>query len=269
MILGECGKIRVHWWTHAPNFGDVMAPWLVSKLSGRDVEYAAQGEPAYLVIGSILSHVSDNTVVWGVGSFGTETPEELARKAEYLAVRGPLTRNKLVTAGINCPRIYGDPALLAPLVYAPPAEVEHELGIVLRWSERKIYEKIDIPGVKKILLRRDDVEAVIDEMRSCRRIATSSLHGLIVSDAYGIPNAWIDSDTPVGREFKYWDYLISVDKVRQPATCDLLRPGLALQTLMQELSFDSRAHKLDLAPLLDVMPFKDAKARGPDTASRT
>src|SRR5690606_41422923 len=60
---------------------------------------------------------------------------------------------------------------------------------VLRWSETERNDKMDIPGVKKIFLGSDDIEGTIDDMLSCKRIVSSSLHGLILADAYGIPNA--------------------------------------------------------------------------------
>jgi pyruvyltransferase len=255
MLTTSDGKLAVHWWTHAPNFGDLLAPWLASRMSGREVGYAPRGTPGYVVIGSILGHVSDGCVVWGAGSFGTEVPAQVNVKAEYLAVRGPLTRNKLDNLKVACPRIYGDPALLVPDYYNPDIERTHEVGVVLRWSEHGRNKKMDIAGVKKIYLGSDDIEGTLNEMLSCKRIVSSSLHGLILADAYGIPNAWLDSPTPKGREFKYWDYLISVDKPRQPQAYKLVQPGLTAQRLIDDLYFDDRPIRIDLDQLRDACPF--------------
>ena len=260
MLLKE-GTLPVHWWTHAPNFGDLLAPWLARKISGREVSYVPKGEPGYLVIGSIISHATAESVVWGAGSFGTEPRTHLAPKANYLAVRGPLTRNKLVTHGIDCPRVYGDPALLVPDHYRPDVEQTHEVGVVFRWSEKRWLSRFDVPGVKPIFLGSEDIEQTIDEMLSCRRLVSSSLHGLVLADAYGIPNAWLDSGSPRGLEFKYWDYLISVDKVRQPVTgFNPLRPGLSLGDFLDAFPFDGRMIGLDLQPLRDACPFAGGRA---------
>ncbi|WP_181276318.1 polysaccharide pyruvyl transferase family protein [Brevibacterium oceani] len=249
------GKINLHWWTNEINFGDLLAPWLAEKISGREVEFAERGSSAYVTIGSILSHVSDGCTVWGTGSFGTETTNQLARDADYRAVRGPLTRNKLTTNKIDCPRIYGDPALLTPRFYHPDVEKKHKLGIVLRWSETKRNQH-NIPGVKPIHLGSDDIEGTIRSFLECEKILTTSLHGLIIADAYGIPNAWLDSKTPKGLEFKYWDYLISVDKVRHPQSYKLHAPGLTANQLIDAIDFDERPINIDLDSLYEACPFK-------------
>ena len=47
----------------------------------------------------------------------------------------------------------------------------------------------------------------------CEMTASSSLHGLIVSDAYHVPNVWIclNSETG-GGEFKFKDYYAGVQR---------------------------------------------------------
>lgn len=255
MIQNEDGSIRVHWWTNAENFGDLLAPWLVERISGKKVAYVPKGEPAYLVIGSIVAHASSGCGVWGAGSFGVEKPEHFAADAEYFSVRGPLTRNKLVTNKIKCPRVYGDPALLVPDYYQPKVDKSHDIGVVLRWSEQRWNESPEIPGVKKIFLRSHDIEGTIDAIASCRNIISSSLHGLILADAYGIPNMWLDSGTPLGLEFKYWDYLISVDKIKQPVRIDIAKPGISAEWLAARCNFDGRPMRIDLEALRKACPF--------------
>ncbi|TQL44491.1 polysaccharide pyruvyl transferase [Leucobacter komagatae] len=256
MKLETEGQIPLHWWDIKPNFGDALSPWLAQHISGKPVSFAARHSRSYLSIGSILSHAGNESIVWGTGSFGTETPSQLATNAEYRAVRGPLTRNILERNKISCPRVYGDPALLVPAFYSPDVEKTHELGIVLRWSESN-RNKHAIPGVKPIFLRNDNIEEVLDSFLACEKIISTSLHGLIIADAYGIPNAWLDSPTPKGLEFKYWDYLISVGKTRDPQPYRLHAPGLTASTLLNDMNFDRRPVNLDLGPLLSACPFRD------------
>jgi pyruvyltransferase len=254
-VLLNDQTVPVRWWAHADNFGDLLAPWLVNKITGKEVSLAKPADPHYLVVGSILGRARPSSVVWGIGAFGTERLDTLCPTAEYLAVRGPLTRNKLATAKIKCPRIYGDPALLAPRYWAPRVSATHEVGLVLRWSEYNLEERFKIPGVKKIYLRSNDVEGTIDAMCSCKNILSSSLHGLIIADAYGIPNAWLATRTPRGLEFKYWDYFISVKKLRDPLEYNLLQSGLTCKKLREDINFDRRPIEIDLDLLMRACPF--------------
>lgn len=69
------------------------------------------------------------------------------------------------------------------------------------------------PGVLVIDLVTDDVGCVIDRMLSCKRIVSSTLRGLIVAYAYGIPNAWIEFSGRIkGDGTKFLDYLQSVGR---------------------------------------------------------
>ena len=249
------GKIPMRWWDNTDNFGDLLGPWLVTKMTGKPVFWEARENPHYMTIGSILGRVRSTAVVWGTGSFGSEPAKRLSKEAPYLAVRGPLTRSKLEMHGIECPRVYGDPALLAPDYYKSPAQKKHKLGVVLRWSEEKRKKSLVDKGVHVIDLQTKDIEGVLDGIQSCERILTSSLHGLVLSDAYGIPNAWLSATTGAGKEFKYWDYLISVKKVRDPVGVRLSERHVDEDYLLNTLNFDDRAIQIDLDLLRSTCPF--------------
>lgn len=273
MFLTEDGKVPVHWWTRATNFGDLLSPWLVNKITGRDVQYAECYQVNYSVIGSILGHVTQNSIVWRTGSFGMERPrreDDMAFKrfslgAEFLAVRGPLTRNILEINNARCPRVYGDPALLVSRYYIPASlnsDEKFEIGIVLRWSEKDLVKNVFDHRIKLIYLDSEQIENTIDEICSCKRILTTSLHGLIIADAYGIPNGWMYSETPTGLEFKYWDYLISVAKIRSPFVTNLAKlPQMSLDQMLDQILFDSRLIDIDIDLLLSACPFLPGKDR--------
>jgi len=257
LVTNDKGEVPVGWWVLAPNFGDLLSPWLIGKMTDREVVHADPLEPHYLAIGSIAKRATKTSIVWGSGSFGTEPRGELEPEARYTAVRGPLTRSRLRHFKADVPAVYGDPALLAPFYYFPEVEVEHEVGIVLRWSERNRAKAEFGPGVLPITLETDDIEGTIKAMLSCRRIVTSSLHGLIISDAYGIPSAWISSSTPKGGEFKYYDYFATVNKFRtiQRYGFGAGSAPVTVARVLRKLRFDDAAIEFDYEALLDACPF--------------
>jgi pyruvyltransferase len=136
------------------------------------------------------------------------------------AVRGPLTRARLQAVEVSCPEVYGDPALLFPQFYNPQIEPTFELGIIPHYidanlpfltnlSEREEVSIIDITQAG----RAEKIYSFINDVLSCRRIVSSSLHGLIIAEAYGIPAVWAEfSDKVFGSGFKFLDYQISVGR---------------------------------------------------------
>lgn len=254
-IIMRDGAIPVFWWTDAPNFGDVLSPWLVEHMTSKPVEFADRDLPHYVTVGSIVGRASDNSIIWGTGSFGTETKVRLPPKADYRAVRGPLTRQVLANSKISAPAIYGDPALLTPLFYYPDVPVTHEVGVVVRWSE-KDWKKVEVdPKIKIINLKTDDIEKTIREFLSCKRIISSSLHGLIIADAYGISNAWRQSETGKGGIFKYMDYFASVNKYRAPHQYSIGKEGLGLGHVLRSFEFNAKPIEFKYHQLLDASPF--------------
>jgi autotransporter strand-loop-strand O-heptosyltransferase len=71
---------------------------------------------------------------------------------------------------------------------------------------------IDDLGIKIINIT-SDVYEFINQVLECEFILSSSLHGLIVADAYGIPNHRVEISSLIhGGDFKYLDYYASVSR---------------------------------------------------------
>src|SRR5699024_12305737 len=104
-------------------------------------------------------------------------------------------------------------------------------------------------------LETDSIEDTLDAITSCEVIVSTSLHGLILADAYGIPNAWLIADTGYGKEHKFWDYLLSVRKERDPVEVDITQTGMTADSFMNRFSFADREMKIDLDALKDSNPF--------------
>lgn len=241
-------------WLNVANWGDALNPVLVELLAGRPAQLL-QGYfyDRYLVVGSILGTADSHAQVWGSG-FIREDEQVLDTPRAVFAVRGPLTRNLLLKAGISCPEVYGDPALLLPRFFDPAVAVTHEVGVIPHVVDKGcdwIREHQHTPGVKII-----DVEGgvwnFVKDVKSCKIILSSSLHGLICADAYGIPNAWIQlSDQLIGGDFKFRDYRLSI------GDGEPLALAVAGRSSPLELARNAKHHplRLDLAGLLKSCPF--------------
>ena len=211
-------------WAHrglvAENWGDKLNPVLVQLVSGRKAVPRAEvlnlaGKPVYYIIGSGLGGVTDpRAVIWGTG-FLRYDQVPLVRPQHIAAVRGPLSRQKYLDAGIDCPELYGDAALLYPLYYKPSRPKEYQLGVIAHYREQHlpVFKKLAEQDGVKLINILSGLEEVVDEIAACDVVASSSLHGLIASDAYGVPSVWLRaSELPNGDYFKFRDYLLSAGR---------------------------------------------------------
>lgn len=216
-------KIHLYWCDNRQsegkeNFGDLLPNYIVSKLSNKPIVRVTHPSMRryryflkhYLTVGSILEAANENSIVWGSGII---RQNDVIKKAKFLAVRGPKTRKRLLELGYQVPEIYGDPALLLPTLYPISGKPEYELGIIPHYVDYEMISRLfsGKENVKVINLITDNVESVIDDIVSCKRILSTSLHGLIVPHAYGIPALWMKvSDKLAGDDVKFYDYFESV-----------------------------------------------------------
>jgi len=203
------GKTISVYWTLSPNFGDALGPWLVERMTGKKVTYCdpSWGIEHYVVSGSILNHAKKSSIVWGAGVAGMCDGVDFDVK--ILSVRGPLSRAKALASNAICPSVYGDPAILLP-EYLKPSSRAHALGIVPHYVDQyRTWGRYE--GKAHIIDVLSPVEKFVQEVTSCERIISTSLHGLIVAHAYGIPALWMKfSDSILGDGTKYRDYFMSV-----------------------------------------------------------
>ena len=204
------------------NLGDELNFYIVKSLTNRPLFnlpcILKRNNENYLVIGSVVeTHTNKNSIIWGSGAMYGGDRHLKEKPKKVLAVRGPLTRKYLLSQGVKCPEIYGDPALLLPRIYQPQVTKKYKLGIIPHYVdfESDLLTELKNDSEVKIIKFRgyDDWHKVIDEICECELIASSSLHGLIISDAYHIPNVWIKlSEKISGGNFKYHDYFMSVNR---------------------------------------------------------
>lgn len=246
------------------NWGDDINWWFlreicVTPIVSYDWSLMARylGKENYRVIGSILSmQNTPNSVVWGSGFIDETSPLAFTPK-RVLAVRGPLTRKRLLDQGIDCPEIYGDPALLLPKYYQPQVQKKYKLGIVAHYVDQSNPLLESLRNDKEVLMidikRYDHWLDIIDQICQCEVIASSSLHGLIVSEAYDIPNVWMKlKGSELLDDIKYHDFFLSLGRDRDPLVVS--HNIEANEVLNEALQWERGT--IDLTPLIKACPFE-------------
>ncbi len=214
----------------------------------------------YACIGSIVDKfLNKKTIVWGSGSArGCFVTSEIPDKV--LSVRGPLTRKVFLDKGIECPEIYGDPALLLPYIFeCKNVKKTYKWGIIPNTVDsdlqnlRLCKEKYGNDVIIIDLQHYNKWEDIVVQINKCEHIFSSSLHGLIVADAYGISNTWIKlSDRIIGGNFKFMDYLASVHRI-QNQPLDLVDKEIVFDTINYKATYEPIS--IDIEKMIRVCPF--------------
>jgi pyruvyltransferase len=207
---------RIHaFWCRIPsraNFGDALTPWLIRRLTGQHPNFVRPDDTRhkYLAVGSIIGYAGAASTVWGSGIMNRD--DRVSPEAELLSVRGPLTRARAIECGASCPEIYGDPALLLPRLYRPRSDRRYGCGVTAHFSDFPCLSAVWRNSSRLRLIDiQDSVETVIDRIATCELVASSSLHGIITSHAYGVPAVWVKfRDLPSGDDSKFYDYFLSL-----------------------------------------------------------
>lgn len=246
----------VRWWGYVTsNFGDALTPWMIRKL-GHTPVYVPSDYPheKVVAVGSILGDARPPCIVWGTGVGSWSDP--VHQYIDVRALRGPLTWARVKAAGIKCPTVYGDPALLLPRLYQPKPLPRVKLGIVPHFLDQaKVHEFYgDNPDVRIVDLL-GPIEDVIDGIAACDKVLSSSLHGLVVAAAYGVPFGWAKfGDTLAGDGIKFRDFYLSVGL--EPPAEPMLCQGEAFPVENFMAWIPPYTAKVDTDALWDVCPFK-------------
>ena len=202
-------------------------------------------KPYILGIGSILSWNKDtdssNQIICGSGFIHKDRiPQKPLR---IISVRGTMTRDKFLDAGIECPPIYGDLALLLRYIIPPVAcKKKYTFGIIPHYVDKEhpfILDAAKNPDWKVIDINQAYTpENFVKEIHECECILSSTLHGIIICDSYGIPAHHISlSDKVIGGDWKFRDYYSSVKrKYKQIDITDISK--LKKQTTPYKVKFD-------------------------------
>jgi pyruvyltransferase len=212
--------LPLFWWKEGPfvNFGDVLSLKLVARMTGSPIRFynkkPCHKEKKLLACGSIFFFAYDNDVIWGSGING----KTLLKKhysfthLDIRAVRGPLTRQFLwENFGIECPEVYGDPALLIPYFFPEFKRKENpslDYLVIPHYVEEKLFSKIPR---ENLVCSTEPWDLIIEKILDSKLVIATSLHGVIVAEAFGIP-ARLLRVTENNHLFKFRDYYLGTNR---------------------------------------------------------
>jgi pyruvyltransferase len=173
--------VKVYYWKSVPNFGDLINPYILKRFTRLEAEWAEPVDAELVICGSVIDRLGTDWtgVIAGAGKLHEHTR---VPPATILALRGPLTAN-----GIKGDFALGDPGLLANEL-VKPEDKRYDLGIVSHWTDKSLEFNPTFTKYNPHIIRvGDDPLEVIREIGRCKKIVSSSLHGIILADAFGIP----------------------------------------------------------------------------------
>lgn len=217
---GHAQGLPLYYWQEkfGINFGDYLSLKLVERMvNGPVLVYPKDfslKERKLLAIGSILTFARNGDVIWGAGANGKWLDLKYYKFStlDVRAVRGPLTRDFLMhNFSIPCPEIYGDPALLVPYLFPEFKRKEnpaYDYIIIPHYSEQQLFPK---DRYVQVVYPTEPWDTVIEKILDSKFVIASSLHGIVVAEAFGIPARLlrVTANEPL---FKYEDYYLGTNR---------------------------------------------------------
>ncbi len=204
--------MKIYYWNKRKNFGDLLGGLLIKRFTRLSCEWAEPENAELVIMGSVLEHLPSDWcgVIAGAGKLHEETVLNFPN-AKIISLRGPLT-----AGGLLGKFVFGDPGLLANEL-VPISDKIYDLGLVPHWTDHSL--ELDKRFTKydpKIIRVAEDPLKVISEIGQCKKIVSSSLHGIILADAFGIPRRielaprMLSHVKQEGGLFKWRDYSVSI-----------------------------------------------------------
>jgi len=203
-------------------FGPVVARHILDRRGQTDVlvRITKERTPGTHIacVGSIVQQFMGvpNLIHWGTGLIKDMDVAPLSKEKSVMhSVRGPRTRDLLLKQhGLN-PLVIGDPALMAGEIFSEIlAKSTKSIGVCF------VIHNVDVAVVKDLcpfcMERRvnnynRNVTQVFVDLSPCKRVVSSSLHGIIFAHAAGIPALPIVlGNRIIGGDFKFRDHFHSL-----------------------------------------------------------
>jgi pyruvyltransferase len=264
------------------NFGDTVNKLFFEKLVNSKLNFLTRDNHNlflhYFTTGSILSFVNENSIVYGSGfisetsnlgspclKYKINTINTVYKKPlQIISVRGPKTRAKLLSMGVDCPENYGDPLILFPLIYTKNIYPTIKYGIIPHYVDKtsnnlsKLFNNLGLDNSKiiDILIPDLNYKYFINQILDCEYIISSSLHGVIMGIIYKKKTIFVQFGKKViGDQFKFFDFFESLEikyQVKNIYTIELLENTINVDY--------NKLYRL-VKNMINIAPFIDSSSK--------
>lgn len=244
-------RVNIDYWDESNNLGDTLSPIIVEymlKQQGLSLTQNVSGKKHLYAVGSVLTAGIQDATVWGSGVLNAKLSYRLEkRKLDVRAVRGPVTRAILMDYGYDVPEVYGDPAIIMPEIYkAVPLKNRKKYGLITH-KDYILNEKYEENEIARLNICTDGYESFLDQLVSVDVVISSSLHGIILAEAYGVPAILLKPQVDI---VKYYDYYYSTGRINFPMADSIEQAMLIVPVELPKL--DTIKEKLKLSFPYDI-----------------
>lgn len=223
-------KINMYY-AKLPNMGDLLNVLIIKKCFGYDVtrhtyltgelggigsglgQFTLSNKKWLAILQKISGVFFPKVYIWGTGfiSYNEKDSPFYRKGINIVAVRGELSKmrvEKILGRNLDIPT--GDAGILATELFEEKIEKKYSVGIIPHFKEKdetefkELVERFEDAIYIDVM---DDPMLVIQQIAECENIISSSLHGLVVADAFHIPNLHVKvTENLLGDGFKFDDY---------------------------------------------------------------
>lgn len=203
--------MKTYWWRQRPNFGDLLTPILCEHFLGVKVEWSAPTDAELVAIGSALDVFPQDWTGTIAGTGKLHERSVVPPGATILGLRGRLT-----AAGIPGDFCLGDPGLLADELVDVGRSKVFDLTVIPHWTDHGGVLAQQFAYLNPHVINPgDDPLRIVTEIGQSKKIVSSSLHGIIIADAFGVPRRAeqfpMINSRHEGGTFKFEDYSTVLD----------------------------------------------------------
>jgi hypothetical protein len=221
-IRGSDRTVKVAWWAkpYPGNFGDWLSPLVLAHHTDANLRLQpvakATKKPHLVGLGSIGRFIRPCSIVVGTGISRDDI--ELAGKARYVSVRGPITASVLRRSGGPKVEEFGDPGvLLSRVLPMQRGATNGRIALVRHFSDAALPIRLPegMDELSVLMSRLSDIEAFVATLLQYDAVLTSAMHVMATCQGYGIPCGLITFEgfegNVHGNGIKYADYALGAD----------------------------------------------------------